>query len=132
MAAVQAARDAGLLQRAQPEVIMLAVRWYLRYGLSHRDVEDLLVEPGVEVDHVTIQRWVQRFTLLRVDAVRSRRRSVGGRWSVDESYVVVGPREQSVVRYRSVCCLGGSWPTALFVGSVPVGGAPVVAGPAAT
>ena len=41
---------------------MLAVRWYLRYGLSYRDVEDLLAERGIVVDHVTIYRWVQRFT----------------------------------------------------------------------
>ena len=41
---------------------MLAVRWYLRYGLSYRDVEELLAERGIAVDHVTIYRWVQRFT----------------------------------------------------------------------
>jgi transposase-like protein len=41
-------------------VIVVAVRWYLRYCLSYRDVEELLVERGVEVDHVTIFRWVQR------------------------------------------------------------------------
>ena len=37
-----------------PDVIMLAVRWYLRYGLSYRDVEELLIERGIEVDHVTV------------------------------------------------------------------------------
>ena len=45
-----------------PDVIMLAVRWYLRFGLSYRDVEELLAERGIEVDHTTIYRWVQRFT----------------------------------------------------------------------
>ena len=44
--------------RFPPEVIMVAVRWYLRYGLSSRDVEELLAERGIEVDHVTIYRWV--------------------------------------------------------------------------
>jgi transposase-like protein len=48
--------------RFPPEVITVAVRWYLRYGLSYRDVEELLAERGVQVDHVTIYRWVQRFT----------------------------------------------------------------------
>ena len=48
--------------RFLPEVISLAVRWYLRYGLSYRDVEELLAERGITVDHVTIYRWVQRFT----------------------------------------------------------------------
>jgi transposase-like protein len=41
---------------------VLAVRWYLRFGLSYRDIEELLAERGVEVDHVTVYRWVQRFT----------------------------------------------------------------------
>jgi IS6 family transposase len=46
------------------------VRWYLRYGLSYRDVEELFAERGIEVDHVTIYRWVQRFTPLAIDAAR--------------------------------------------------------------
>jgi hypothetical protein len=46
------------------DVILVAVRWYLRYGLSYRDVEEVLAERGVTVDHVTIYRWVQRFTPL--------------------------------------------------------------------
>ena len=49
---------------------MLAVRWYLRYGLSYRDVEELLAERGITVDHVTIYRWVQRFTPELIDAAR--------------------------------------------------------------
>ena len=60
--------------RFPPEVISLAVRWYLRYGLSYRDVEELLAERGITVDHVTIYRWVQRFTpeFMRPPAVPSR------------------------------------------------------------
>jgi IS6 family transposase len=50
--------------RFPPEVIVIAVRWYLRYALSYRDVEELLVERGVQVDHVTVDRWVLRFTPL--------------------------------------------------------------------
>jgi transposase-like protein len=45
-----------------PDVIVLAVRWYLRFAPSYRDVEELLAERGIQVDHVTIYRWVQRFT----------------------------------------------------------------------
>ena len=52
------------------EVISLAVRWYLRYGLSYRDVEELLAERGITVDHVTIYRWAQRFTLEFMEAAR--------------------------------------------------------------
>ena len=67
----------------------MAVRWYLRYGLSYRDVEELLAERGVEVDHVTVYRWVQRFTPLFADAARFARHSPGDRWFVDETYVKV-------------------------------------------
>ena len=63
--------------RFPPEVIVVAVRWYLRYGLSYRDVEELLVERGVEVDHVTVYRWVQRFTPLFADAARRPRPAAG-------------------------------------------------------
>ena len=52
------------------EVIAVAVRWYLRYGLSYRDVEELLAERGIEVDHVTVYRWVQRFTSEFIDSAR--------------------------------------------------------------
>jgi IS6 family transposase len=66
-------------------VIVLAVRWYLRFGLSYRDLEERLAERGVEVDHVTIYRWVQRFTPLLADAARPCRHRVGDRWQVDET-----------------------------------------------
>ena len=65
------------------EVITVAVRWYLRYGLSYRDVEELLAERGVGVDHVTVFRWVQRFTPLFADAARPCRHAPGDRWYVD-------------------------------------------------
>lgn len=54
--------------RFAPEIVLLAVRWYLRCGLSYRDVEELLGERGIEVDHIAIYRWVQRFTPLIADA----------------------------------------------------------------
>ena len=70
-------------------MILLAVRWYLRYGLSYRDVEELLTERGIDVDHVTVYRWVHRFTPLVIEAARPCRHSVGDRWFVDETYVRV-------------------------------------------
>jgi transposase-like protein len=75
--------------RFPPDVILLAVRWYLRYGLSYQDVEELLAERGIEVDHVIIYRWVQRFTPLVIEAARPCRHSVGDRWFVDETYLRV-------------------------------------------
>ena len=65
--------------RFPPEIVVLAVRWYLRSGLSYRDVEELLAERGIEVDHITVYRWVQRFTTLLADAARPCRRTVGDR-----------------------------------------------------
>ena len=78
--------------RFPPDVIVLAVRWYLRFGLSYPDLEELLTERGVEVDHVTIYRWVLRFTLLLADAARPCRHALGDRWQVDETYVKVAGR----------------------------------------
>jgi transposase-like protein len=84
--------------RFPPDVIVLAVRWYLRFGLSYRDVEELLTERGVEVDHVTVYRWVLRFTPLLAEAARPCRHAVGDRWSVDETYVKVAGRWRYVYR----------------------------------
>jgi transposase-like protein len=82
------------------EVIVLAVRWYLRYGLSYRDVEELLAERGITVDHVTVYRWVQRFTALLIDAARPCRHVPGDRWFVDETYLKVAGRW--VYLYRAI------------------------------
>jgi transposase-like protein len=81
-------------------VILLAVRWYLRYGLSDRDLEELLAERDIEVDHVTLFRWVQRFTPILVDAAKPCRHSLGASWSVDETYVKVSGSWRYV--YRAV------------------------------
>jgi transposase, IS6 family len=79
---------------------VLAVRWYLRYGLSYRDVEELLAERGIEVDHVTVYRWVQRFTPLLIDVARPCRHAPGDRWFVDETYVKIAGRW--VYLYRAI------------------------------
>ena len=84
--------------RFPPEVIVVAVRWYLRFGLSYRDIEELLIERGIEVDHVTVYRWVLRFTPFLADAARPCRHAVGDRWQVDETYVKVAGRWRYVYR----------------------------------
>src|SRR5262245_14140171 len=86
--------------RFPADVIVVAVRWYLRFNLSYRDIEELLAERGVQVDHVTVFRWVHRFSPLLIDAARFSRHSPGDRWFVDETYVKVGGRWCYV--YRAV------------------------------
>ena len=86
--------------RFPPEVILLAVRWYLRFGSSYQDLEELRTERGIEVDHVTLFRWVQRFTPILADAARPCRHRVGGHWFVDETYVKVSGTWRYV--YRAV------------------------------
>src|SRR5918998_24411 len=72
----------------------------LRFGLSYRDVEELLTERGIDVDHVSVYRWVQRFTPLLIDAARLSRHVPGDRWFVDETYVKVAGRW--VYLYRAI------------------------------
>jgi transposase, IS6 family len=74
------------------EVIAVSVRWYLRYGLSYRDVEELLAERGIAVDHVTVYRWVRTFTAEFIDSARPARHAAGDRWFLDETYVKVAGR----------------------------------------
>jgi hypothetical protein len=91
------------------EVIAFAVRWYLRYGLSYRDLEELLAERGVRVDHVTVYRWVQRFTPLLIDAARPCRHCPGDRWYVDETYVKVAGRVGAGTRPPVLTWFLGGW-----------------------
>jgi transposase-like protein len=88
----QVPRSAFAGFRFPPDVIVLAVRWYLRFGQSYRDIEELLTERGVQVDHVTIHRWVQRFAPLLAEAARPCRHLIGDRWQVDETDVKVAGR----------------------------------------
>ena len=113
----------------------MAVRWYLRYGLSYRDVEELLAERGVDVDHVTVFRWVQRFTPEFVEAARTCRHESGDRWFVDETYVKVNGRWTYLYRAvdqfgqvidvwlstrRDLTCARTFFTRALALGAVPV------------
>ncbi len=52
----------------EADIILLCVRWYLRYSLSYRDLEEMMRERGLHVDHTTIYRWVQRYACSRTGA----------------------------------------------------------------
>ena len=70
-------------------IILLCVRWYLRYSLTYRDLEEIMAERGLSVDHVTIWRWVQRYAPVLNQRVRRELRCPNRSWRVDETYIKV-------------------------------------------
>ncbi len=76
--------------RFPAEVILWAVRWYLQFPVSYRDLEAMLADRGVAVDHTTMDRWVQRFAPELERRLRRHLRPCRGPWHVDETYVRVG------------------------------------------
>src|SRR5687768_16806835 len=75
--------------RFPAEVILWAVRWYLRFAISYRDLERMLADRGVAVDHTTLYRWVQRFAPELERRLRRHLRPCRGPWHVDETYIRV-------------------------------------------
>ena len=79
-------------RQTKPELILCAVRWYLRYSLSLRDVEELFAERGLEADHTTIWRWVQRYGPELEQRLRRQLKPTNKSWRVDETYIRVQGR----------------------------------------
>jgi len=73
----------------ETEIILLCVRWYLRYSLSYRDVEEMMAERGLSVDHTTIYRWVQCYAPELEKRCRPHLKTTNDSWRVDETYVKV-------------------------------------------
>jgi transposase, IS6 family len=73
----------------EAEIILLCVRWYLRYALSYRDLEEIMGERGLSVDHTTIYRWVQQYAPELEKRCRSSLKITTDSWRVDETYVKV-------------------------------------------
>ena len=71
------------------DIVLQAVYWYLRYSLSYRDIEELMNERGVNVDHATVQRWVVKYTGIVEEAFRRRKKPVGKSWRMDETYIKI-------------------------------------------
>lgn len=71
------------------DVILFAVFFYVHYGVSYRDLEEILAERGVKVDHATLNRWVTKYASQVADEARRRKRPVGRSWRMDETYVRV-------------------------------------------
>jgi len=74
----------------QKELILLVVRWYLSYSLSYRDIEEMMLERGISVDHSTVNRWVIHYAPLLEDEFRkNHKQKVGSSWRMDETYIKI-------------------------------------------
>jgi transposase-like protein len=89
-----------------PEIIVLNVRWYCRYSLSYRDLEEMMAERGVDVDHSTINRWVLKFVPELDKRIRPFLNSTTDSWRVDEAYIEV--KGEWKYLYRAVDSAGNT------------------------
>ena len=71
------------------EVILYSVFFYVRYGVSYRDLEEIMAERGVSVDHATLNRWVVRYSPRIAEEAKKRKQPVAGYWRMDETYIKV-------------------------------------------
>src|SRR6266487_2232546 len=90
----------------QSEVILLCVRWYLRYSLSYRDLEEMMLERGLSVDYTTISRWVQRSAPELDKRCRPHLKACHDSWKVDETSIKV--RKSWMDLSRAVDSLGNT------------------------
>ena len=81
-------------------VILFAVFFYVRYGVSYRDLEEIMAERGVSVDHTTLNRWVTRYSGAIANAARRRKGPCDRSWRMDETYIKV--KGAWVYLYRAV------------------------------
>ena len=93
-------------RQTAPELILGAVRWYLRYSLSLRNIEELLAERGLEADHTTIWRWVQRYGPELEQRLRRQLKPTNKSWRVDETYIRVKGRW--CCHYRAIDSTGAT------------------------
>jgi transposase, IS6 family len=84
----------------EAEIILLCLRWYLRYSLSYRDLEEMMMERGLSVDHTTIYRWVQCYAPVLEKKCRAKLKPTNNSWRVDETYIKV--KGQWCYLYRAV------------------------------
>jgi len=84
----------------QHDMILQSMRWYLAYALSYRDIEEMMAERRFSVDHSTINRWVLYYSPQLEAAFRRKKKRMGVRWRMDESYIKV--KGQWKYYYRAV------------------------------
>jgi len=84
----------------QSDIILLCVRWYLRYPVSYRQLEEMMMERGLSVDHTSIYRWVQHYAPELEKRCRPHLKAATDSWKVDETYIKV--KKEWVYLYRAV------------------------------
>jgi|SRR5581483_9110564 len=101
----------GSVANSEDVIILLCVRWYLRYSLTYRDLEEIMTERNLSIDHVTIWRWVQRYAPVLNQRIRRYLRRPNRSWRVDETYVKVQGGGHTCIgpsippeRRSSLCC----------------------------
>ncbi|GHP01211.1 IS6 family transposase [Reticulibacter mediterranei] len=99
-------RNAFKWRHFQADIILLCVRWYLRYALSYRDLEEMMLERGLRVDHTTIYRWVQHYAPELEKRCRPYLKVTNDSWRVDETYIKV--KKQWVYLFRAVDTQGNT------------------------
>ena len=82
------------------EVILYSVFFYVRYGISYRNLEEIMAERGVSVDHATLNRWVVRYSPRIAEEAKKRKQPVAGSWRMDETYIKV--KGQWTYLYRAI------------------------------
>jgi IS6 family transposase len=90
----------------EADIIVLCVRWYLRYSLSYRDLEEMMAERGLSVDQTTIYRWVQHSAPELEKRCRPHLKATTDSWRVDETYVKV--KKVWMYLYRAVDSQGNT------------------------
>ena len=82
------------------DIILLCVRWYLKYPLSLRDLEEIMSERGIKVSHTTIMRWIHQYSLIIDERVRKHIKLTNDSWRMDETYIRI--KGKNAYLYRAV------------------------------
>ncbi len=90
----------------EADIIVLCVRWYLRYSLSYHDLEEMMWERGLHVDHTTIYQWVQHYAPELEKRCKPHLKAITDSWHVDETYVKV--KKVWMYLYRAVDSQGNT------------------------